>query len=253
VVGYKKGTNEKLAKIIEPYSYRVQFRPKVPSTYSIREVEMTKEQAKAYAEIKQFATTQISKTAYVTASAVISQILRMHQILCGHVQDEEGNEHEIPENRTQALIDELEDYSGKAVIWFTYVQDLIRCRRRLEKEYGVKSTASFYGGNADDREIDEEAFKNDPACRFMVATAGAGGRGRTWSVADRIIYFSNSDNLEHREQSEQRGLGVEKTRGVDYVDLVVPGTVDMKILEALRAKINMATAINGDNYREWLI
>jgi SNF2 family DNA or RNA helicase len=173
--------------------------------------------------------------------------------LCGHVQDEEGIEHEIPENRTQALMDELEDYQGKAVVWFTYVQDLLRCQKRIKEEYGPKSVALFYGGNADDREEDEEKFKTDPTCRFMLATAGAGGRGRTWSVADRVIYFSNSDNLEYREQSEQRGLGVEKTRGVDYVDLVVPGTVDVKILEALRAKINMATAINGDNYREWLI
>jgi hypothetical protein len=40
---------------------------------------------------------------------------------------------------------------------------------------------------------------------------------------------------------------------VAYVDLVVPGTVDEVMIEALRAKINMAAAIIGDEWREWLI
>lgn len=260
IVGYREGTNEEIASIIKPHSYRVQFRPKVPPTWSIREVEMTPEQKKAYVEIKQFATTQISATAHVTAPAVVAQIMRMHQVLCGHVMDEEGGEHLIPENKTQALLEELEDYDGKAIIWFTYVQDLERCRFKLEEEYSAGGyvkrngcTAAFYGGNESTREAEEQRFKTDPVCRFMLATAGAGGRGRTWSVADRVIYFSSSNDLEHREQSEQRSMGVEKDRGVDNVDLIVPGTVEEKILHALRAKINMAGTINGDTWKEWLV
>jgi hypothetical protein len=50
-----------------------------------------------------------------------------------------------------------------------------------------------------------------------------------------------------------RPLGVNKEKQVDYIDLIVPGTVETKILEALRKKIDMASVINGDNYREWLI
>lgn len=38
-----------------------------------------------------------------------------------------------------------------------------------------------------------------------------------------------------------------------YVDMRVPGTVEDKIIEALRNKINLADVISGDNYREWLI
>lgn len=253
VVGFQDGTEDRLRALIEPYSYRVEFRPKIPSTYSMRQIELTDEQDRAYQEMLEFATTQLASADHVTATVVVAQIGKLHQILCGHVVDENGIEHQLPEKRTAALLDELGDYSGKAIVWFTYVTDLERCAKAVEKEFGEGCVAKFYGGNKSTREKDENRFKKDPRCQYMFATAGAGGRGRTWSVADRVIYFSTSYDLEHREQSEQRPLGVEKDRQVDFVDFVVPNSVEMKILKALRGKIDMATAINGDTYKEWLI
>lgn len=87
----------------------------------------------------------------------------------------------------------------------------------------------------------------------MVATPDAGGKGRTWDVADLAVFYSNRDNLELRDQAEMRTMGKDKEHGVDNVDLVVPGTVDEKILQALRAKIDMAAVINGDNWRQWVV
>jgi SNF2 family DNA or RNA helicase len=87
----------------------------------------------------------------------------------------------------------------------------------------------------------------------MVATPSAGGKGRTWSIADLVIYYSSTYDLEHRDQSEQRVQGFDKTRQVDYIDLVAPKTVDTKILQALRKKINMAATITGDQWKEWII
>ena len=253
VVGYRPGAAEALQALVEPHSFRVAFRPKVPSTYSIREVTLTPEQLKAYSEIKKYATTELANHAHVTATVVIAQLCRMHQVLCGHVTDELGVEHHLPERRSAAVLEELEDYGGKAIIWFSYVCDLERVMAMLEKEYGPGSTARFYGGNLATREEEEVRFKTNPACRFMGATAGAGGKGRTWHMADLIIYYSNTDNLEHRDQSEQRTMDRDKVIGADFVDLVVPDTVDMKFLHAMRKKIVMASAINGDNWREWVV
>ncbi len=123
----------------------------------------------------------------------------------------------------------------------------------LLKEYGPNSVARFWGGNVATREDEERLFLSSPNCRFMVATPSAGGRGRTWSNADLVIYYSSTNNLEHRDQSEQRAQGYHKERAVDYIDLIVPRTIEGKILNALRNKIDMASAINGDNYKEWLI
>lgn len=253
VVGYKPESTAELQKLIAPHSFRVEFRPKIPSTYSIREVELTREQRKAYDDLKEFATTELASGEHVTSTVVIAQMMRMHQVLCGHTVDENGIEHQLPERRTAALLEILDDYSGKAVIWFSYRTDLERAAVMIQEEHGPNSVAKFYGGNKNSREDQEKRFKTRADCRFMLATTGAGGRGRTWPNADLIIYYSSTDNLDHREQSEQRTMARDKMIAADFIDLVAPGTIDMKILHAMRKKINMSTAINGDNYKEWIV
>lgn len=245
-----------LQERVAKHSYRCTLEDcyDVPAkTYMKREVTLTPEQERVYREIRDFATAKLAAEAYVTATIVIVQLVRMHQVLCGHVVDELGNEHELPENRTKALLGLLEEHAGKAVIWCSYDLDIRKVSAALTKAYGAGSVARFWGGNLQTREDEEKQFLSDPKCLFMVATAAAGGRGRTWVNADLVVYFSNTNNLEHRSQSEERAQGVDKTRPVAYVDLVVPNTLDEKIITALRAKINMAATINGDNYREWLV
>ena len=253
----KKYKNEdELAKIIAPHSYRVRLEDcyDMPQkVYMRREVSLTKEQKRVYDELRTTAMAELQSKDFVTAPMVITRLLRMHQVLCGHVVDEEGKHHTIPENRTKELLGLLEEYDGKAIIWCSYDHDIRKVSEALMKRYGADAVARFWGGNTKTREAEEEQFKSDPKCRFICATASAGGRGRTWSVANLMAYYSNTNNLEHRMQSEERGEGVGKTVPMAVVDLVVPGTVDEKLIHALRKKLTMATTINGDNYKEWLI
>ncbi len=251
--GFKPEAIKELQRLIKPHSYRVEFRPKVPTTYEIREVEMTKEQEKAYREMKEHCTTMLSNQAHITATVVIAQLMRMHQILCGHSGDEEGNVQIIPENKTAALLELLEDYGGKAIIWCSYDLDIRKVAAALIEEYGEGSVARFWGGNVKTREAEVNAFKTKPECRFIVATPDSGGMGQTWDMADLTVYYSSKDNLEHRDQSEQRAMGRDKAHGVDVVDLIHPGTVEVKILEALRKKINMSSQITNDSWREWVV
>jgi SNF2 family DNA or RNA helicase len=244
--------NEKIA----PYSYRVLQEECLdldPKVYTRRDIPLTDEQARIYRELRQYATSQISELSHVTATSVITQMLRLHQVLCGHVTDEEGVVRDIPERRTAGLLNVLEDYAGKAIIWVTYEHTLLKVAAELEKVYGPGSVARFWGGNRSTRGEDESRFKTDPRCRFMVATEGAGGRGNTWVVANLVVYYSNTPDWELRDQSEARPYRDGQTGSVTYVDLVTAGTVDEKFLQIIRKKINISTAINGDNYREWLI
>jgi SNF2-related domain len=252
VRGFRPEMIEAVKDAIEPVSYRVEFRPNIPSTFEIREVELTKQQKLAYAEMKKFATTKLASGSSVTATVVIAQIVRLHQILLGHTIDEDGVEHKIPENRTAAVLDILRDYGGKAIIWCSYGHDVIKLSAAIYEEFG-EPVMRFWGGNEKSREEEELRFRTDPSARFLVATPDAGGKGRTWDVADLAIFYSNRNNLELRDQAEMRTMGRDKSRGVDNIDLVVPGTVDEKILHALRAKLDMASTINGDNWRQWVV
>ena len=87
----------------------------------------------------------------------------------------------------------------------------------------------------------------------MVATQGAGMRGNTWVVADLAIYYSNNHDLEQRDQSEDRIHRIGQNRRVTIVDLVTQGTREWKVIQSLRKKIDLATMINREGHREWLI
>lgn len=247
---------EDLQAKIEPHSYRklmTECYDMPPKTYSIREVKLTPEQVRLYADMKKYSTSQLNETSHVSATVVIAQMIRLHQILCGHTTDEEGNHHEFPENRTAELLSLLEEYTGKAIIWCSYDADIQKVVRELRAVYGETSVARFWGGNVKTRDAEEAQFKTDPECRFMVATPAAGGRGRTWSGANLIIYYSNQNDLEQRSQSEERGTGMDKVDPVAVVDLMVPNTVDWVFVNALRKKIDLAATVTGDAWREWIV
>ena len=245
---------DELKEAIKPYSFRVKLEDCYdlpPKMYKFRDVELTVEQKRIYNDIRLKATSQLNETDHVTTDAVITQILRLHQVLLGHVRDETGNLHEIPEKRTDSLVELLEQTEGKAIIWASYDHDVKKISERLKKEFG--DVARFWGGNRATREDEEKRFLNDPKCRFMVATAAAGGRGRTWVNADLVVYYSSTNDLEHRSQSEERAQGIDKVRSVLYIDLRAPGTVEEKIIMGLRRKIDLASQITADGWKKWLV
>lgn len=259
IVGFRN--TEELRELIEPYTHRVLLADcyDMPrDTYAVRNVEMTPEQVRLYAEMKAFATMTLSDTEHVTATIVITQILRLHQLLCGYTTDDDGTVHFIPTNKTKVLMEILEEYDGKAVIWCAYDHEIRQVTEALEAEYGKCSVARWWGGNVGSREAEERIFKSDPTCRFMIATAAAGGRGRDWAVADLTIYHSNSRSNDDRQQSEDRVHAVNKTTSNGYIDLVAvkpdgTATVEGLILKSLREDMDLSDAVTGDQWRQWVI
>ena len=79
-----------------------------------------------------------------------------------------------------------------------------------------------------------------------------GGYGITLTAANTVIYFSNSYDLEIRLQSEDRAHRIGQTNKVTYIDLVSPGTIDEKILQALRDKVDIAGQVLREDTKSWL-
>jgi SNF2 family DNA or RNA helicase len=76
--------------------------------------------------------------------------------------------------------------------------------------------------------------------------------GITLTAADTVVYYSNSYNLEHRLQSEDRAHRIGQDKKVVYIDIICPGTIDSKIVKALRDKKNIAQQVMGDEWKQWL-
>ena len=71
--------------------------------------------------------------------------------------------------------------------------------------------------------------------------------------AKNVIYYSNNYDLENRLQSEDRAHRIGQTNKVTYIDLVVKGTVDEKIVKALRNKLDLAQEVLGDEkWKDWI-
>jgi hypothetical protein len=256
ITGYQN--LEELQQRVAKYSYRVLKKDCLdlePKVYASRDVEVTAEQKKMLKEIKHFGHATIGDTGkFVTTDMIIKKITREIQICCGYViDDEERVLHEVPENKTKALLEVLEEHTGKAVVWVPWRAPLAKIVDRLTKEYGARSVAQFHGGNTRTRGQEETRFLSDPECRYMVATQGAGARGNTWVVADLVVYFASNYDLEQRDQSEDRAHRIGQTKSVTYVDLITQGTIENKVIENLRKKIDLATLINREEYRKWVV
>jgi SNF2 family DNA or RNA helicase len=255
IVGYRN--LEELTQRIDAHSFRVlkQDCLDLPEKiYTARYVGLTDEQFKMYEQIRTMAMTMLDSGELVTAPAVITQMLRMQQVLSGHLKTDDGEMVYFPSKRMEALTDILEEHSGKAIIWSRFRYDIQQITALLNKTFGEGCAASYYGDTPDeDRNNAVRNFQNrEHPLRFFVGNPATAGYGLTLTEADLCVYYSNDYNLETRIQSEDRAHRIGQRNNVTYVDLISAGTIDEKIVEALRAKIDIGATVLGEQARAWL-
>jgi len=188
-----------------------------------------------------------------TTVNVLTQLMRLHQITCGHFTADDGSTQNIKSNRINELMNVLEEVEGKAIIWANYQKDMFEIKKAIEKEYGEGSVVDYYGLTPqEDRQPNIKRFQEDPECRFFVGTPQTGGYGITLTQANTVVYYSNGYDLEKRLQSEDRAHRIGQKKSVTYVDLMADDTVDEKIVKALRKKINIASEVLGEELRDWI-
>ena len=98
----------------------------------------------------------------------------------------------------------------------------------------------------------KDAFQNDSKVRFLVGTPQTGGYGLTLTAANTVVYYSNGYDLEKRLQSEDRAHRIGQKKSVTYIDIIAEDTIDKKIQDSLRKKINIASEVLGEELRSWI-
>ena len=255
IVGYQR--LEELTNKLDQFSNRVlkeECLDLPDKVYVKRVVPLTNEQTNVYNQMKLLALAQMDSGELATTASVLTQIMRLQQICCGFLQPDEGDMREIKSNRLDELINLSEEVQGKAIIWATYTHDIQRIADALRGRFGPEAVATYYGGTPqEERQEIVQRFQNrsDPL-RFFVGQPKTGGYGITLTAANTVIYYSNSYDLEIRLQSEDRAHRIGQPNKVTYIDLVAPDTIDEKILTALRAKIDIASQVLGEDARAWL-
>ena len=253
VVGYRN--LDHLSELLKEFSSRIlksECLDLPDKLYVQRYVTLTPDQKRIYTEVKEFALAILDEDTFMTAPNAMTQLLRLQQILSGHTKPDDGSLVEIPDNRLKELLDCLEEIEGKVIIWSRFRYDMKRITEALSKTYGSSSTVTYYGDTTDEeRTTAIERFQNGKA-QFFVGNPQTGGYGITLTAATTVIYFANSFDLAVRMQSEDRAHRIGQKNNVTYIDLIAEGTIDEKIVKALRSKMDIASTVMGEDLREWL-
>ena len=247
---------DELEDILKKFSYRVLKEDCLDlpdKIYIKRNVELTDEQSKAYTTMKSAALALLDGK-MATAPHVLTQMMRLHQITCGHLKNDDGTITELKNNRLNELLDLLDEIEGKAIIWANYIHDIEHITKAIKKKYGDNSIVQYYGAiDANERQEGIKKFQDEESpARFFIGNPQTGGYGITLTAASTVIYYSNGYDLEKRLQSEDRAHRIGQKKSVTYVDFMAEKTVDEKIVKALRKKINIASEILGDTLKEWI-
>lgn len=252
VTGFQR--TDELNDMLRKFSFRVKKDECLDlpeKSYQYRYVELTKEQEKAYREMKELCLTELEK-GLVTVPNKLSMLSKLHQISCGHIIDNDGHTHHIKNNRIEALLELTEEIDNKCIVWACYRADLTEISKKLREQHGADAVVEYWGDTSDKERKENIKLFTKGKAQFFVANPATAGFGLNLQVANTVIYYSNSYNLEHRLQSEDRAHRIGQKSNVHYIDITALGTVDDKIIKSLKAKKDIARQIMGDEWKEWL-
>ena len=129
-------------------------------------VQLTPDQTKLYKQMKVLALAQMDGKIMTTAT-VLTQLMRLQQITCGHFTADDGTIKEVDSNRLPELMNVLEEIEGKVVIWAHWQRDVHRIIQEISKKFGENSFVDYYGLTPmSERQTNIEKFQ-DPVPRSV--------------------------------------------------------------------------------------
>jgi SNF2 family DNA or RNA helicase len=255
IVGYKN--IEQLHKKITAFASiktRAECFDLPPKIYKKIMVPLSDEQEEMYTNMRDMALAEFGDGTIVEATNALEIISKLDQIAVGQLKLPDGTFRILKNNRVEALLSRLEDTDDKGIIWCNYRGMLEHIYEEIRKKFGIESVARYYGGVKDEER--EAAVKNfqdrDNPLKWIVANQQSLGYGRTLITGRENHYISNSYNLEHRLQSEDRTMRLGQTESVLYNDYYSRNTVNEKIYVNMRGKKNMMSQVLGTPLSAWI-
>ena len=221
--------------------------------YYKRYVDLSPEQMEDYNKLKDELMLLIEQDNVMTVNNVLTKLLKLHQIACGFINHDEGVKVYENSKKIEELGNTIDEMSGKIIIWANYIHNIKEIESFIKKEYGENSVVTYYGEtSAEDRDIAKQRFNNDPECRFFIGNPQTAGYGLTLVAAENEIYFSNSYDIEKRQQSEDRAHRIGQTKNVNIVDIIARNTVDETIMKSLKTKKSLQDIVMVDGWTKAL-
>lgn len=234
IIGYQN--QEVLATKISPHIFQIRKKDCLDlpdQVYVKHKIELTVKQHELYYKLRDELIIEFKQNEIIDATLAITRLMRLQQILCGHL----GGEM-LPSHRAN-LVAELIDTADKSIVFCRFIKDTELVAEELSK---AKIGFGLYHGGLTPNQRDENLsfWRQNKSNKAIIMTGATGGLGLTLNEANNTIFYSNSWSATERYQSESRNHRIGQEQKVTYHDIVVHSLVDDKLLQSLRAKENAA-------------
>jgi len=217
-------------------------------TEEVRSVDLEKDALKLYDSIEDESYAELDESEVTTAN-ILTRLLRLSQITGGHLTDDDGVVNNVSKAKLDALSDIIDTAMAedkKLVIMARFVPELDDIQELLEKK---KIGYAVVRGGIKNRDDEIHRFQYDDKCRVFVGQIAAAGLGITLTAASTMVFYSLDYSMSNFEQAKARIHRAGQKENCHYIYLVCKGTIDHKVLYALRKKIDLAKML-VDDYRK---
>lgn len=216
-------------------------------TFVRRYVQLEPAAQRLYAQIARASCAELENGEHVTASIVLTKLLRLMQLTGGFVQADGGDRpRPAGSAKLDALADILEDYvqeAGQKLVVFARFRPEIAAICQLLEQRGIRYGRIDGEVPMDQRGAIVETFQQDPGVKVFVAQIQTAGLGITLHAASAAVFYSLDFNYANYAQALARIHRIGQAQPVTYIHLLAEHTVDDQVLDALERKEDLARTI----------
>jgi SNF2 family DNA or RNA helicase len=192
---------------------------------------------KHYREMKNEALTFLDSGEASVGAHTLTRLLRLQQITGGFLEDENVSMAKL--TALKSIVSDIVDQGEQVVIFCRFTAEIDAVQELLSKlglEHGTIDGRVAIGEARDNVIAGFQAGALDA----VVVQWRAGGAGITLHAASKAVCYSTSHSLIDWLQGRDRIHRIGQDETCYYYNLVAENTVDVKILEALREKGDIA-------------
>ena len=185
----------------------------------------------------------------VTITNVLTKLLRLSQLTGGFLgSDESASTEQVSTAKLEVLedlVDSALEENRKLVIIARFVPELNAICKMLTRK-GVQHSLIMGGVHNRDEQVSQ--FQYDPNVLVFVGQIATAGLGITLTASSTMVFFSLDYSMSNFEQAKARIHRAGQRMPCTYIYLLAEGTVDEKVLAALKDKASLAKVL-VDDYR----
>ena len=253
IVGYRQ-----MAELVEK-AHSIAFRIKIddavdlpPYIDDVRSITLEPMAKAVYDNIDKENYAELAGGGEITTRNVLSSLLRLSQCTGGFIRsDTDTAVRQVSKAKLDALediIDTCEDEGKKVVVFARFVPEIEAIEKMLKAK---KIGYSLIMGSVTDRAEQVTKFQTDPNVKVFIGQLQTTGMGLTLTAACVAVYYSLDFSYANYEQSRARIHRIGQKEKCLYIHLVAKGTVDEKIMSALKSKGDVARLL-VDDYKKLL-